>query len=66
MTDIDAMLKAGLSSLSARFYAARNAVLAERNEKIKAAEAQCQADLAALREQYNIDRAAESQAAADA
>ena len=28
------------------------------NERIKAAEAQCQTELAALREQYNTDRAA--------
>ena len=60
MTEIDSMLKAGLSPLSARFFAARNAVISERNEKVRAAYDQCQADLKALREQYNADRANEA------
>ncbi len=61
MTDTDSMERAGLSPLAARFYAARNAVIAHRNEKIKAAEAECQVELAALREQYEADRATEAQ-----
>lgn len=61
----DAMRKAGLGPLAARFYAARNAVIHLRDEKIKAVEAQCQAELAALREQYEADRAAEAQQGGD-
>lgn len=64
MTDTDAMQRAGLSPLAARYYAARNAVIRNRNEKIKSAEAECQAQLAALREQYEEDRAAERAALA--
>lgn len=56
-TETDAMERAGLSPLAARFYAARNAAIRRRNEKINAVEAECQAELAALREQYNADRA---------
>jgi len=61
MTDTAAMERAGLSPLAARYYAARNAVIRARNEKIKDAEAECQAELAALREQYEADRATEAQ-----
>lgn len=62
MSETETAPPSGISEHTRAFYAARNAVIDERNAKVEAAkaeaEAECQRKLAELRAQYNAERAA--------
>jgi hypothetical protein len=57
MTDAAAFRAVGISPLAAEYYEARNAAIDKRNDKIREADEELQAELKVLREQYFADRA---------